>query len=439
MKKTDSLKEQILLLVNDYYKSTKKNIPYDKVPVMGKIYDESELKNLVESSLEGWWTDGKWCNKFEQRLKDFLGVPYVILVNSGSSANLLALSSLKSVKLGERKIADGDEIITVAAGFPTTINPIIQLNLTPVLIDVNLETYNIKTGDLEKALSEKTKGIMIAHTLGNPCDIGAVRNFCEKNDLWFIEDNCDALGSKYHGEFTGTFGDIATSSFYPAHHITTAEGGAVYTKDKLLARILTSLRDWGRDCWCLTGNDNTCNKRFGWKLGDLPEGYDHKYTYSELGYNFKMTEMQAAIGVAQVEKLPEFIRKRKENFMYFNNLMKELEDYFILPRQLSDVEPSWFGYLLTIKNGKINRGSLLDFLTKNGIATRLLFGGNIIRQPYFVENKIQYRKIGALENSDIIMKKSFFVGIYPALEKKHLEFMASKFKEFLSEQRGNLT
>jgi len=431
------LRGNILKLVDEFYEITRKNIPDNKVPVTGKVYDANELKNLVESSLEGWWTDGKWCKLFEEKLKKYLGLPYVTLVNSGSSANLLALSSLKSAKLGKRQIIDGDEVITVAAGFPTTINPIIQLGLIPVFVDVDLKTCNLTTEDLGKALSKRTKAVMVAHTLGNPFDVNAVKRFCSENNLWFIEDNCDSLGSRYHGKLTGTFGDIATSSFYPAHHITTAEGGAVYTKDKLLAKIITSLRDWGRDCWCLTGHDNTCDKRFRWKLGNLPYGYDHKFTFSELGYNLKMTEMQAAIGVAQMDKLPGFVRKRRANFNYFHGLMREFEDYFILPGQESNTEPSWFGYVLTIRDDRIKRNVLLEFLARNNIATRLLFGGNIVRQPYFIEKGIQYRKVGALENSDTVMNNSFFVGIYPGLGQAQLKYMAGKFREFLSALPGN--
>ncbi len=429
----EQIKAEIHNLVNKYFEQTQKKLPENKVPITGKVYGAEELNNLIDASLEGWWTDGKWCKLFEDKLKKFLGVKHVALVNSGSSANLLALATLTSTKLGDRKLVPGDEVITVSAGFPTTINPIVQLGMIPVFLDVDLATYNIKIEDLEKALSERTKAVMVAHTLGNPCDLNEITNFCKKHNLWFIEDNCDGLGSKYDGKLTGTFGDISTSSFYPAHHVTTAEGGAVYTNNAMLAGIIKSIRDWGRACWCPTGADNTCLRRYSWKLGNLPQGYDHKYTYSELGYNLKMTDLQAAIGVAQMDRLPEFIAKRKENFKYLNAQLKEFESYFILPKISPLSDPSWFGYLLTVKDNKLNRNDLLKFLNDNGIATRLLFGGNIIRQPYFVDRKIKYRQIGELENSDIIMNETFWIGVYPMLEKKHIDYMISKIREFITQ------
>ena len=429
----EQIKAEIHNLVNKYFEQTQKKLPENKVPITGKVYGAEELNNLIDASLEGWWTDGKWCKLFEDKLKKFLGVKHVALVNSGSSANLLALATLTSTKLGDRKLVPGDEVITVSAGFPTTINPIVQLGMIPVFLDVDLATYNIKIEDLEKALSERTKAVMVAHTLGNPCDLNEITNFCKKHNLWFIEDNCDGLGSKYDGKLTGTFGDISTSSFYPAHHVTTAEGGAVYTNNAMLAGIIKSIRDWGRACWCPTGADNTCLRRYSWKLGNLPQGYDHKYTYSELGYNLKMTDLQAAIGVAQMDRLPEFIAKRKENFKYLNAQLKEFESYFILPKISPLSDPSWFGYLLTDKDNKLNRNDLLKFLNDNGIATRLLFGGNIIRQPYFVDRKIKYRQIGELENSDIIMNETFWIGVYPMLEKKHIDYMISKIREFITQ------
>jgi len=427
----EEIKEQIIKLTEKYFEVTKKPINHSIVPISGKVYNSDELKNLISASLEGWWTDGKWSEQFEQKLKKYLNVNHVILVNSGSSANLLALSCLTSSRLGNRKLNIGDEIITVAAGFPTTINPIIQLGLVPVFLDVNIPTYNIKIEDLQKALSTKTKAVMVAHTLGNPYDLEFIQKFCKDHNLWLIEDNCDGLGSKYNGKYTGTFGDIATSSFYPAHHITTGEGGAVYTNNFQLNKIVTSMRDWGRDCWCKTGKDNTCTKRFSWKLGNLPEGYDHKYIYSELGYNLKMTDLQASIGAAQMDKLDNFVKKRKENFDYLNKLMKEFEEHFILPVQTKNSQPAWFGYLITIKNNKINRTELMDYLNNNGIATRLLFAGNITKQPYFINNKINYRTIGNLENTDKIMNCTFWIGIYPALDKKHIEYVILKFREYL--------
>ena len=433
MENDEQIKAEIHNLVNKYFEQTQKKLPENKVPITGKVYGAEELNNLIDASLEGWWTDGKWCKLFEDKLKKFLGVKHVALVNSGSSANLLALATLTSTKLGDRKLVPGDEVITVSAGFPTTINPIVQLGMIPVFLDVDLATYNIKIEDLEKALSERTKAVMVAHTLGNPCDLNEITNFCKKHNLWFIEDNCDGLGSKYDGKLTGTFGDISTSSFYPAHHVTTAEGGAVYTNNAMLAGIIKSIRDWGRACWCPTGADNTCLRRYSWKLGNLPQGYDHKYTYSELGYNLKMTDLQAAIGVAQMDRLPEFIAKRKENFKYLNAQLKEFESYFILPKISPLSDPSWFGYLLTVKDNKLNRNDLLKFLNDNGIATRLLFGGNIIRQPYFVDRKIKYRQIGELENSDIIMNETFWIGVYPMLEKKHIDYMISKIREFITQ------
>lgn len=430
----DSIKKQILDLIDEYYKKNKSEIPANKVPISGKVYDAKELKNLAEASLECWWTEGKWNKKFEDELKKFVGTEFALTVNSGSSANLIALQTLTSPKLGNKRIRKGDEIITVAAGFPTTVNPIIQIGAVPVFVDVNLETYNAKIKDINKAVGPKTKAIFLAHTMGNPFNLKEVKDLCKKNNLWLIEDNCDALGSRYKGQYTGTFGDLATLSFYPAHHITTGEGGAVLTNNPLLYKIAKSVRDWGRDCWCGTGEDNKCGKRFGWQLGNLPFGYDHKYIYSEIGYNLKITDMQAAIGVAQMNKLSNFIKKRKYNFDYLHSKLKEFDDFFVLPEATEKSEPSWFGFLLTIKESKIDRTEFMRYLNENNIATRLLFGGNITKQPYFVNNNIEYRQIGNLENTDKAMNDTFWIGVYPGLGKEHLDYVYEKFKEFLNKK-----
>jgi CDP-6-deoxy-D-xylo-4-hexulose-3-dehydrase len=423
------MKKQIKALVDDYLR--KNPWTMNSVPVSGKVYDHKELENLIEASLEGWWTEGRWVGKFEEKLKKFLGVKSVHACNSGSSANLLAFSALCSPTLGEERIKKGDEVITVATAFPTTVNPIIQNFCFPVFVDVEVGTYNVNVDYLEKAVSDKTKAVFLAHTLGNPFNIKAVKNLCKKYNLWLIEDNCDALGSKYEGRYTGIFGDVSTLSFYPAHHITTAEGGAVITNNEKLSKIIRSVRDWGRHCWCPTGKDNTCKKRFGWKLGNLPRGYDHKYIYGELGYNLKMSDLHAAIGVAQMDKLDGFIKKRKENFDYLYEKLKEFGDYFILPRATQNSEPSWFGFLLTIKDNKINRTKLMEYLNENGIGTRLLFGGNITRQPYFIDYNIKYRQIGSLKNTDIIMNKTFWIGVYPAITKKMIEKVIKAFRAYV--------
>ena len=426
------IKNKIITLVKQYYKLTKKSIPYNKTPISGKVYNEKELLNLVEASLKGWWTEGEWNQKFENKLKNFLGMKFCLTVNSGSSANLVALKTLTSVKLGEKRIKNGDEIITAAACFPTTVNPIIQVGAVPVFVDIDLGTYNAKVEEIKRAITPRTKAIFLAHTLGNPFNLNKIKVLCKKNNLWLIEDNCDALGSKYKGKYTGTFGDLSTLSFYPAHHITTAEGGAVLMNKPLFYKIARSIRDWGRDCWCPTGKDNTCQKRFNWQLGKLPYGYDHKFTFSEIGYNLKMIDLQAAIGVAQMDKLSSFIEKRKANFRYLYDKLKEFEDYFILPKATENSNPSWFGFLLTIKNNKINRAEFMQYLNKKGVGTRLLFGGNITKQPYFIDYKIKYRQIGNLENTDKVMRDTFWIGVYPGLNKKHLDYMYNVFRKFLS-------
>lgn len=397
----------------------------------GKLFDKAELKNLIEASLEGWWTEGKWAMEFEQSLKNFLSVKHVLSCNSGSSANLLAFSALCSPSLGERRIAPGSEVITVAAGFPTTINAIIQNGCVPVFVDIEIPTYNVNVAALEKAITKKTRAIMIAHTLGNPYEIAKIKKLCKKFKLWLIEDNCDALGSLYQGKLTGTFGDVATLSFYPAHHITTAEGGAVLTDDPKLANLVRSIRDWGRHCWCPTGHDNTCKNRFNWQLGNLPKGYDHKYIYGELGYNLKISDLHAAIGVAQVKKLNKFIKKRIANFNYLTTQFEALENYFILPQATADSTPSWFGYILTIKDDRIDRAKLLRFCQDKSIGTRLLFAGNITKQPYFINGQFKHKIHGKLTNTDKVMEKSFWVGVWPGLGKKELDQIISCLKEFI--------
>lgn len=404
------------------------------VPVSGKVFDEKELINMVEAVMEGWWTEGKYAALFEKKLAAFFGLNFCAAVNSGSSANLLAISALTSFRIPEeRRLNKGDEVITVAAGFPTTINPIIQNGLIPVFIDVALGTYNASIESIKAAISSKTKAIFIAHTLGNPFDVEELRKICDENHLWLIEDNCDALGSKYNGKLTGTFGHISTCSFYPAHHITMAEGGAVLTNDPILSKIIRSLRDWGRDCICPTGVDNSCKNRFGWKLGDLPQGYDHKYIYSEIGYNLKITDIQASLGLAQLDKLQGFIKKRKENFSYLYNAFIQYGNYFILPEWNKKSDPSWFGFLLTIKpETKFSREDILLFLNNKKIGTRLLFGGNITKQPYFKSYNIKHRIVGGLVNTDLIMNNTFWIGVYPGLSKEMLDYIIKTFNEFLN-------
>jgi len=363
-----------------------------------------------------------------------LGVKFVHACNSGSSANLIAFSALRSPALKERRIREGDEVITVAAGFPTTVNPIVQLGCIPVFIDIEADTYEADVSQLEKALSDKTKAVMIAHTLGNPFNIKAVKEFCQQHNLWLIEDNCDALGSKYDGKYTGTFGDIATLSFYPAHHITTAEGGAVITNNVALSKIIRSIRDWGRHCWCPTGKDNTCKNRFNWQLGKLPKGYDHKYIYGELGYNLKMSDLHAAIGVAQIDRLAGFIQKRQENFQKLSEALEKFDKYLILPKATPNSEPSWFGYLITVKDD-VNREELLRFLETQKIGTRLLFAGNITKQPYFTDDdEIKYRVIGNLENTDRIMNKTFWVGLFPGVTDAMIDQIEKAMSNFFSKE-----
>jgi CDP-4-dehydro-6-deoxyglucose reductase, E1 len=392
------------------------------IPYAGRVHDEKELISLVDASLDFWLTTGRYAEQFENDLAAFLGVKYCLLTNSGSSANLLAISALTSPKLGERRLKPGDEVITTACGFPSTLNPIIQNNLVPVFIDVTLGTYNIRAEQIVEAISEKTKAIMIPHTLGNPADLGTIMEVVKKYDLWFIEDNCDALGSRYQGKFTGTFGHLSTCSFYPAHHITMGEGGAVLTNDSLLKKIIMSFRDWGRDCWCEPGCDNTCRKRFEWQLGDLPQGYDHKYIYSHIGYNLKATDMQAAIGVEQLKKLPEFVEKRKENFYVLYAALKKYENFLVLPEPTLYSDPSWFGFPIIVReDAPFRRSDIVKHLEDHKIATRMLFGGNLLKQPAYSD--IVYRLVGSLENTDLVMDNLFWIGVYPGLSRAMLDYV----------------
>jgi CDP-6-deoxy-D-xylo-4-hexulose-3-dehydrase len=427
------IRNKILSLVNDYSNinfKEKEFIPgVSDVPVSGKVIGASELKNMVEASLDGWLTTGRFNEQFEKKLAIFLGVKCLLTVNSGSSANLIAFSTLTSPKLKDRAIKKGDEVISVAAAFPTTVNPIIQFGAVPVFVDVKIPTYNIDENLVESAITNKTKAIMLAHTLGNPFNVKKIKEICDKYNLWLVEDSCDALGSKFNSQNVGTFGDLATLSFYPAHHITMGEGGAVFTNSKKLERIAESFRDWGRDCYCEPGKDNTCNKRFGWKLGDLPFGYDHKYTYSHLGYNMKITDMQAACGLAQLESLEKFIIKRKENFNFLYKNLKELEDFLILPEPEKNSDPSWFGFPLSLrKNNKFNRNDLIKCLNDNKVQTRLLFSGNLTKQPYMKD--INFKIHEKLVNTDFIMENTFWIGLYPGLSEKHLSYSFDKIKYY---------
>ena len=445
MDNADKLKLEIFDKVKEYYKlvhEPKQNEDFapgkSRVNYAGRVFDEKEMLNLVDSSLDFWLTYGKYSKEFEKKLTEYLGVRYSFLVNSGSSANLLAFMALTSPLLEDRKIERGDEVITVAAGFPTTVSPIIQYGALPVFVDVELGTYNIDVSQLELALSDKTKAVMLAHTLGNPFNLKEVKDFCDRHCLWLIEDNCDSLGSKYcidgDWKYTGTIGDIGTSSFYPPHHMTMGEGGAVYTDNSLLKKIVLSMRDWGRDCWCDSGIDNTCGCRFTGKFGTLPYGYDHKYVYSHFGYNLKVSDMQAAVGCAQLEKFPEFIELRKHNFEYLKNGLKDFSEFIHLPEKTENSDPSWFGFMITLK-GDVNytRNEVVEYLEKNNIQTRNLFAGNITRHPCFEdlkENK-DYRIIAELKNTDKIMNDSFWVGVYPGMTEVKLQYIVDKIKEFL--------
>lgn len=431
---TQALREQIAKLVEDYAALALAPEPFrpgaSAVPPSGKLLDAAELKNMVEASLDGWLTTGRFNAEFEKKLAAFIGVKHLITVNSGSSANLVAFSTLTSPKLGERAIKPGDEVIGVAAGFPTTVNPIVQFGAVPVFVDVDRLTHNIDASKIEAAIGPKTRAIMLAHSLGNPFNLDVVTALCKKYKLWLVEDCCDALGSTYRGQMVGTFGDIATLSFYPAHHITMGEGGAVFTNSDELKSIAESFRDWGRDCFCPPGKDNTCGQRFCRKLGDLPHGYDHKYTYSHLGYNLKISDMQAACGLAQLDKAAQFILARKDNFAFLKNRLKSCEEFINLPEATEHSDPSWFGFPITLKeNSPVTRLELLTYLDQNKVGTRLLFAGNLTRQPYMIG--ANFRISGDLTNTDNVMNNTFWIGVQPSLTREMLEFGASKIETYL--------
>lgn len=433
MQTTDTLRTEIAELVSKYARLQYADsifIPGETpVPVSGKVIGETELQYMVEASLDGWLTTGRFNEKFEKELAAFIGIKHLITVNSGSSANLVAFSTLTSYKLGDRAIKKGDEVIGVAAGFPTTVNPIIQFGAVPVFVDVDLRTHNIDVDLIEAAITPRTKAIMLAHTLGNPFNVKRVKEICDHHGLWLVEDSCDALGAKYDGKMIGTWGDLATLSFYPAHHMTMGEGGAVFSNNSELMSIAESYRDWGRDCYCKPGCDDTCGKRFGQKLGSLPQGYDHKYTYSHLGYNLKITDMQAACGLAQLKRLPEFIKARNDNFSYLSEKLASLSDYIELTVATENSEPSWFGFPVTLKEDcGVDRADLTKYLDENKIGTRLLFAGNLTMQPYF--EGLEYRVVGSLGNTDITMNQTLWIGLYPGLKDDHLDYVVQKLEEF---------
>ncbi|WP_323735595.1 lipopolysaccharide biosynthesis protein RfbH [Methanosphaera sp. ISO3-F5] len=441
-KNEDEARSLILEMVREYADKYH-NLPSsfkegDKINYASRVYDEEELVNLVDSSLEFWLTTGRYTIEFEEKLCEYLGVKYCSFVNSGSSANLLAFMALTSPLLEDRQVKRGDEIITVAAGFPTTVAPMIQYGAVPVFLDVTIPEYNIDVSHLEEALSDKTRAVMIAHTLGNPFDLNTVKEFCDKHDLWLIEDNCDALGSTYtiNGETlkTGTVGDIGTSSFYPPHHMTTGEGGAVYTNNALLHKIIRSFRDWGRDCQCQSGQDNLCGNRFTGKYGELPVGYDHKYVYSHFGYNLKATDMQAAIGCAQLEKFPTFVEKRKNNFKRLYDGLKELSDKILLPERCENSDPSWFGFMITVREG-VSRNNMVQYLEDHGVQTRMLFAGNIIKHPCFDEirdDNTKYKIVGDLKNTERIMNDTFWIGVYPGMTDEKIDYMIKCIEDSLN-------
>jgi CDP-4-dehydro-6-deoxyglucose reductase, E1 len=432
LKQSKRLKNDIFEIVKKYFKLSNSDsfVPgKDIIPYSGRVYDEKELISLVDSALEFWLTSGRFANKFEKAFAQFLGIKSCSLVNSGSSANLLALTALTSPKLKDKKVKPGDEVITVAAAFPTTVNPIVQNNLIPVFVDITMGNYNIDIDYLEKAISPKTKAIMLAHTLGNPFDLNSIMQLAKEHDLFVIEDNCDALGSTYEGKLTGTFGNLSTSSFYPPHHITMGEGGAILTDSIELERIICSYRDWGRDCYCKTGHSNTCGKRFKQKMGELPFGYDHKYIYSHIGYNLKVLDLQPAIGLEQLKKLPYFIKKRKENFKKLTEGLSNFQSDIILPKKTKKSDPSWFGFPITVKReSRIECKNLIAYLEKNKIMTRKLFAGNIIRQPAY--QNIRHRVIGDLRNTDYVMNSTFFIGVYPGIDQPRINYILDTFDSY---------
>ena len=435
----DILRQEILSLVERYAEKYSRPSAFvagqTYIPPSGKLIDSAEIKLMTEAALDGWLTTGRFNDQFEKKLAKFLGVRHAMTVNSGSSANLIAFSTLTSPKLGARAIKPGDEVISVAAGFPTTVNPILQLGAVPVFVDVEISTYNIDVSKIEAAITDKTKAVMLAHTLGNPYNLDVITALCKAHDLWLVEDCCDALGSTYDGKRVGNFGDIGTLSFYPAHHITMGEGGAVFTNNSALARIAESFRDWGRDCYCQPGKDNTCGKRFDWCLGDLPHGYDHKYTYSHMGYNLKITDMQAACALGQMDKLDDFIAARKRNFHLLSRLLADTQDKLILPNATENSDPSWFGFPITIReSARVDRTALLKKLEEKRVGTRLLFAGNLTKQPYMKGRN--WRVSGELTNSDIIMNRTFWIGVQPALSAEMLNYSAEAIKECMSAKAG---
>jgi len=437
-KRADELRTRILELVEEFHAAQFSADDFrpgeTTVQYAGRVFDSDELLHLVDSSLDFWLTTGRYARRFERELARFVGVRHALLCNSGSSANLLALSALTSPKLGERRVQHGDEVIIVSAGLPTTVNPIVLNRLVPVFVDVTLPTYNVDLDQLEEAVGPRTRAIMIAHTLGNPFDVDRVLEIAEKHGLWLVEDNCDGLGSTYKGRLTGTFGNLSTLSFYPAHHITMGEGGAVLTDRPELKTLVESFRDWGRDCWCEPGEDGTCGKRFGWQLGTLPHGYDHKYIFSHVGYNLKATDMQAAVGVAQLAKLPEFIGARRRNWGTLREALAAYEDHLMLPEATPETEPSWFGFLLTVRDGApFSRDELVRYLEDRRIVTRLLFGGNLTRQPAYQD--IPHRVVGDLANSDDVMSRSFWIGVYPGLTDEMISYVIDAFAAFFEQRR----
>ncbi|HVS35492.1 MAG TPA: lipopolysaccharide biosynthesis protein RfbH [Gemmataceae bacterium] len=433
-----SVRQEILKLVDGHFAEAWPERPYrpgvDSVPVSGKVFDADDVKHLVDASLDFWLTTGRYARQFEAEFAQVFSLRYALLVNSGSSANLIALTALTSPKLGDKRLKPGDEVITTATGFPTTVNPIIQNGCTPVFLDVELPTYNADVSRLEAALSDRTRAVMIAHTLGNPFNAAAVADFCAKHDLWLVEDCCDAVGAEFGGCKVGSFGDVATCSFYPAHHITMGEGGAVLTDSPVLKKVAESFRDWGRDCWCEPGCDNTCGKRFDWKLGDLPHGYDHKYTYSHIGYNLKVTDMQAAVGVSQMRKLPRFIEARRANFAYLRAGLEPFADSLLLPEPTPNSNPSWFGFPITVKDScPVGRDALVRALDAAKIGTRLLFGGNLLRQPAY--RGVNCRAVGDLTNADRVMNQTFWIGVYPGITRPMMDFVIATIRQTLTAGR----